>query len=116
MSAPEYIRSALKYLDEEDARKSEYIHKSFHERIDRVNFKHLIELVAKNLAKMETGIRYMFNNKKDNELKESFRLISKHSDSLKSITDEMDPYIRERGDGLYNNKELSKDPTSKFII
>lgn len=114
MSAPEYIRSALKYLDEEDNRKAEYIHKSYHERIDKVNHKHLIELNAKSIGKMETGIRYMFVNKKDIELQEAYRLISKLPESLKSILDEFDPYIRERGDELYNNKELARDPT-KFV-
>lgn len=114
LSAPEYIKSALKYLDEEDHRKTEYIHKTYHERIDKVNFKHLIEFNAKTLAKMETGVRYMFNNKKDNELKDAYRLISKHPDSLKAITEELDPFIRERGDELYNNRDLAKDPV-KFI-
>jgi cullin-4 len=114
MSAPEYINSALKFLDEEEHRKNEYINKSFHDKIDKINFKHLIELNAKTLAKMETGIRFMFINKKDLELKEAFRLISKNLESLKAITEEMDPFIRERGDELYNNKDLSKDPV-KFI-
>jgi len=114
MSAPEYVRSSLKYLDEENQRKAEYFHKSFHDKLDRVNFKFFIELNAKTVGKMETGIRFMFVNKKDTELQESYRLISKHPESLKSITEEFDPYIRERGDELYNNKELSKDPT-KFI-
>lgn len=112
LSAPEYIRSSLKYLDEEDVRKSDYLHKSFHDKIDKVNFKYLIDLNAKTLAKMETGVRYMFNNKKDNELKEAFRMISKHPDSLKAVTEELDPFIRERGDELYNNRELAKDPIS----
>lgn len=113
LNALEYVKSSLKYLDEEEARKSEYFNKAFHDRIDRVNFKYLIELNAKTIAKMDTGIRYMFINKKDSDLKESFRLISKFPESLKFMTDEMDPFIRERGDELYNNKDLAKDPVSK---
>lgn len=58
----------------------------------------------------------MFKNEKNDELKSAYELISKHSDSLKSITDEMDPYIRERGDELYNDKELSRDTISKTIL
>jgi hypothetical protein len=65
---------------------------------------------------METGIRNMFNNKKLTELKEAYQLICKHPESLKNITDEMDPFIRERGDELYNNKDLAKDPISKLTI
>ena len=63
---------------------------------------------------MDTGIRYMFNNKKLNELKEAFRLIIKNPDSIKNITDELDPYIRDKGEELYNNKEIAKDPTSNL--
>ena len=55
----------------------------------------------------------MFKNEKNEELKLTFELISKHPDSFKSITEEMDPYIRERGEELYNNKELCKDTISK---
>ncbi len=84
--------------------------------IDDINFKHLIENNSKALAKMETGIRYMFNNKKLNELKEAYKLISNSPESLKNITDELDPFIRERGDELYNNKEIARDPISKFFL
>ena len=65
---------------------------------------------------MDTGIRYMFKNEKNEELKYCYELISKHPESLKSITEEMDPYIRERGDELYNNKELAKDTISNYKI
>lgn len=61
---------------------------------------------------MDTGIRSMFKNEKNDELKLAYELISKHPDSLKSITEEMDPYIRERGDELFNDKELSRDTIS----
>ena len=54
----------------------------------------------------------MFDNKKDNELKEVYILFSKNTESLKTITEIMTPYIRERGDSIYNNKEVAKDPTS----
>jgi hypothetical protein len=65
---------------------------------------------------MDTGIRNMFNNKKLNELKDAYMLISKHPESLKNITDEMDPFIRERGEELFNNKELSRDTISKINL
>jgi hypothetical protein len=114
LSAPEYIKSALKYLDEEDIRKGEYINNIFHEKLNNINHKYLIEQNCKTLAYMDTGIGYMFNNNQDTALKEAFRLISKHSDSLKSMTDEMEAFIIKRGEELYSNKDLAKDPV-KFI-
>jgi hypothetical protein len=112
LSTPEYIRSCLKYLEEENIRKVDYINPTFHKKIDEANFLHLIENNAKTLAKMDTGIRYMFNNKKIYELKEAYKLIINSPESLKNITDELDPFIRERGDELYNNKEIARDPIS----
>jgi len=58
----------------------------------------------------------MFNNKKENELKEVYSLILNNPDSLKFITAEMDPFIRERGEALFNNRELAKDPISIYLI
>jgi hypothetical protein len=56
----------------------------------------------------------MFNNKKQTELKEVYTLILNHPESLKYITMEMDPFIRERGEALFSDKILAKDPISKF--
>ena len=113
-SAPEYIKSSLTYLKEEKERENEYINKVFWNRIDLINNKALIESNAKELQKMDTGIPFMLKNKKDDEIKQAYILISRFPESLKVISDEFDPYIRERGDELYKNKELMKDPL-KFI-
>jgi hypothetical protein len=65
---------------------------------------------------METGIQYMFTNKKTAELYEIYKLFSRSIESLKVITEIMQPYIRERGEAIYNNRDLAKDPTSKSIV
>ena len=56
----------------------------------------------------------MFNNKKETELKEVYTLILNNPDSLKYISIEMDPFIRESGESLFNDKNLTKDPISNF--
>lgn len=56
LSAPEYVRSSLKYLEEEQRRKEEYIHRNYHDALDKINFKYLMEENAKNLAKV--NIKY----------------------------------------------------------
>lgn len=114
LSAPEYIKSALKYLDEEETRKAEYINKIFYEKLNSTNYRFLINQNSKTLASMETGIAFMFFNKKDTSLKEAYQLISKLPESLKCITEELEPFIKKRGEELYSNKDLSKDPV-KFI-
>ena len=76
MSTIEYVKAALKYLDEEDRRKDEYFPKFSHEKINNLNLKYLIDINANALAKKDTGVRYMLINKLNDELKETFKLFS----------------------------------------
>jgi len=110
MSVPEYVKSSLKFLDEEDTRKIEYFNSKYHKQIDKINFEKFITSKTKYLQKKETGIKFMLNNRKDQELKEVFQLVSKEPTSLKYLTEELDPYIREKGEELNQNKDISKDP------
>lgn len=114
MSVPEYVRSCLKYFDEEENRKIEFIHKNFHRIIHEINLRNLITTKTKELAKKDTGINFMLKNRKDQELKDMYLLVSKDPDSFKCMTDELDPYIREKGDELNQNKDISRDP--KLLI
>ena len=114
MSAPEYILSELKYLNEEKERQKEYINPNYHKDIDNINYQYLIGGNAVELGKMDTGIPYMFNNKRNDELKKAYELISLYPESLKVITEAFQPYIKKRGEEIYQNKEISKDP-KKFI-
>ena len=114
MSAPEYITSQLKYLSEEKIRQNEYINPIFHKDINQINYKYLIWENAEELGKMDTGIPYMFTNKRIEELKKAYQLISLYPDSLKVIISAFSPYIKKRGQEINENKEISKDP-KKFI-
>lgn len=114
MSAPEYIVAALKYLEEEYTRESEYINKNYHNKINEINYRFFVKENANKLKEMDTGIPYMFKTKRNEELAKAYTLISKHPESLEVITSSFDPYIRKRGGEIFDNKEISKDPR-KFI-
>ena len=114
MSAPEYVSSQLKYLDEENGRKKEFIHKKFHESINEINYKYLIGDHMKELATKDTGIKNMFDTKNHKELKNLYKLFKLYTPSLNEITNEFKIYIKKRGNTIYSDKDLSKDPT-KFI-
>ena len=114
MSAPEYIASQLKYINEEYVRESEYINSAFHQKINEINYKNLIGENAEELGRMDTGFLYMFQNKRNEELKKAYQLISLYPKSLSVITNAFQPYIKKRGEDINNNKEISKDP-KKFI-
>ena len=114
MSAPEYITSALKFINEEIIREKEYINPIFHNEINKIIYKYLVGENAEELGKMETGIPYMFTNKRIEELKKAYQLINLYPDSLKVLTTAFQPYIKKRGEEINENKEISKDP-KKFI-
>ena len=104
MSAPEYITSQLKYLSEEKKREDEYINPKFYDKINKINYKYLVGENAEELGKMDTGISYMFTNKRTEELKKAYKLISLYPDSLKVIISAFSPYIKKRGEEINENK------------
>ena len=114
MSAPEYITSQLKYLDEETERQSEYINPKYWGEINAINYQHLIGDNASELVRMDTGIPYMFTNRRNDELKKAFQLFNYFPKSLEEITNSFMPYIKKRGEEINENKEITKDP-KKFI-
>ena len=114
MSAPEYILSQLKYLDEEYERQKEFINPIFHDRINSINYECLIGEHMKQIADMDTGINKMLETKNDAQLTKLYKLFKLYPKSLTEITEKFQPYIKKRGNAIYENKELSKDP-KKFI-
>ena len=58
----------------------------------------------------------MFINKKSDELHNLYKLFSKSDTALKVISETMSPYIKSRGDAIFNNKEVAIDPRSKINI
>ena len=114
MSAQEYIESQLKYIEEEKQRQNEYINPIFHNEINNINYKYLVGEKAAELGKMDTGIPYMFNNKRTEELKKAYKLISLYPSCLNVIITSFQPYIKKRGEEINENKEISRDP-KKFV-
>ena len=113
-SAPEYVKCELKYIDEERERQVAYINASFHNDINDINYEYLIKDNANQIAEMDTGIKYMFQTKRKEELAEVFQLFNYYPSCLELIQKRFRAYIKDRLTALYNDKELSKDPR-KFV-
>jgi len=61
---------------------------------------------------MQTGIEHMIETRKDRDLALAFKLIVKNEASVKKVSDRLEPYIKKKGEQLYNNENLKKDPKS----
>ena len=114
MSAIEYILAQLKYIDEENIRETEYINVKYHHDINEINYSILIGERAEELSKMDTGINYMFDTKRNEDLKNTFKLFKYFPKSFDVITTCFKSYIVKRGEDINQNKEVTKDP-KKFI-
>ena len=57
----EYINSSLKYLNSESERKL-YIHKNYHDRLDIINNKYIIEENIQTMIKVYHSIK-LFNSR-----------------------------------------------------
>ncbi len=62
---------------------------------------------------MDSGVNYMLKECKYDDLTNLYCLFSKSSNGAKKISEKITPYIKERGESIYLNKDLAKDPTSK---
>ena len=108
MTAPKYILSSLKYINEEYIREKLYINSKYHNKINEINYKYLIEDNAQILSKMNTGISYMFKNKRNDELTKAFQLFKLCPKSLDVIIEEFQSYIINRVKEINENKEPKK--------
>jgi hypothetical protein len=107
---PNYVKCALKYINDDYEKEKAYINKKFHDKINFINYKYLITNNVEQIAKKDTGIQDMFKSRKINELKEVFQLFSLCPENLKVIQKIFKEYIKIDLDSLYNDKEISKDP------
>ena len=114
LSSPEYIKSQLDYLDEEYERQKEFIHPKFHVKINNINYKYLIGEHSKEIIEKDSGINLMLKEKEYSQLKNLYKLCKLYPDSLNEVMEKFKIYIKDRGNDLSKNKELTKDPL-KFI-
>jgi len=88
------------------------INPSFDSDINKTNNNFLFGENFSELGNMETDIPCMLINGKKKELKNIYKLINNHHENLRVIVNSFLSYIRKRGEEIYQNKEISKDPDS----
>jgi hypothetical protein len=82
--------------------------------INEINYTCLIGDHAEEIAKKETGIYYMLINRRNEDLAKTFHLFKLYPKSLQVIENIFLLYIKKRGEDIYQNLDISKDPI-KFI-
>ena len=96
----EYIKAELKYINEENERKTNYINEIFHNEISDINYEYLIK----------DKMNKIFKSKKKEEINELFQLFKSNDVYLNLFFKSFRYYIKDQASTLKNNKELTKDP------
>ena len=110
MNTPEYAIEELKYLNEEEERKNQFINPIYYSKINEINFEQIIGKKMVELVDMESGVKYMLENQKFDQLSNLYELFKLYPPSLKEISRVLIPYIEARLNSVCSNKETKKDP------
>ena len=108
LSTPEYVSMQLNFLEEEKERQNALFKGLNLERLNEIIYK---ELIGKNMIKlleMDSGLKYMLENNKNEELSNLFDLFKLYEPSLHEIAKIFKDYIHNRLNALYKNEEINK--------
>lgn len=110
-SASVYIKRVETRITEESDRAKLYLDESTEPRIVEVVEDELIKKHMKTIVEMEnSGVVYMLKNSKVDDLACMFKLFSRVSDGIKTISDCVSKYLREQGSALVKEDEGGANP------
>eukprot|EP00405_Crypthecodinium_cohnii_P044611 CAMPEP_0206578284 /NCGR_PEP_ID=MMETSP0325_2-20121206/31870_1 /ASSEMBLY_ACC=CAM_ASM_000347 /TAXON_ID=2866 /ORGANISM="Crypthecodinium cohnii, Strain Seligo" /LENGTH=754 /DNA_ID=CAMNT_0054083891 /DNA_START=10 /DNA_END=2274 /DNA_ORIENTATION=- len=94
--SPVVVREIERRLAEEDRRFNRYLDKSSQKKMTEVAHKVLILDVTKTLVEMDSGLLYMLDNDKQDELCEMFALLRREPSMFPCMTSVIEPWIQKR--------------------
>lgn len=105
-SASVYIKKVEARINEEAERAKHYLDESTEPRIVEVVEEELIKKHMKTIVEMEnSGVVHMLKNQKTDDLACMYKLFSRVSDGLKTMSDCVSQYLREQGKVLVQEEE-----------
>lgn len=115
-SASVYIKRVEARITEEAERAKLYLDESTEPRIVEVVEDELIKKHMKTIVEMEnSGVVYMLKNTKTDDLACMYKLFSRVSEGVKTISDCVSKYLREQGKSLVKEEEIPS-PTNPITF
>ena len=108
LSTPEYVSMQLNFLEEEKERQNALFKGLNLERLNEIIYKELIGKNMIELFEMDSGLKYMLENNKNEKLSNLFDLFKLYEPSLHEIAKIFKDYIHNRLNALYKNEEINK--------
>ncbi|KAL1458052.1 hypothetical protein WDU94_008227, partial [Cyamophila willieti] len=112
-SASVYIKKVEARINEEAERAKHYLDESTESRIVEVVEEELIKKHMRTIVEMEnSGVIHMLQNRKTEDLACMYKLFSRVTDGLKTMSECVSQYLREQGKALVKEDDVSSVATS----
>jgi len=113
-SFPEYLRKAEAALNAEEQRVTNYLHRSTQSKLKHVVIMALLAQPQNQLLDKETGVVYLLDNDKREDLARMHRMFSLVDNGLNPIAQAFRQYVTDRGNKIVDERvEQSKQVASK---
>lgn len=113
-SFPEYLRKAEGALTAEEQRVTNYLHRSTQPKLKHVVIQALLAQPQNHLLEKETGVVYLLDNDKRDDLGRMHRMFALVDNGLNPITSAFRTYVTDRGNKIVDERvEQAKAMASK---
>jgi len=113
-SFPEYLRKAEAALNAEEQRVTSYLHRSTQPKLKHVVIQALLAQPQAQLLEKETGVVYLLDNDKRDDLARMHRMFALVDNGLAPITQAFRLYVTDRGNKIVDERvEQAKQMASK---
>jgi cullin 1 len=113
-SFPEYLRKAEVALNAEEQRVTNYLHRSTQPKLKHVVIQALLAQPQPQLLEKETGVVYLLDNDKREDLGRMHRMFTLVDNGLNPIAQAFRQYVTDRGNKIVDERvEASKQMASK---
>lgn len=113
-SFPEYLRKAEAALNAEEQRVTNYLHRSTQPKVKHVVIQALLADPQQNLLEKETGVVYLIDNEKREDLARMHRMFSLVDNGVNPIAQSFRQYVTDRGNKIVDERvEQAKQMASK---
>mmetsp|Transcript_9280 Transcript_9280/g.9281 ORF Transcript_9280/g.9281 Transcript_9280/m.9281 type:complete len:629 (-) Transcript_9280:43-1929(-) len=103
-SCPDYLLKVERCLIEEMSRADHCLHPSSGQKIRSVFLDVMINIHETTILEKETGIAYLLNHHKTDDMHRLYRLTSELTNGLQPIAQAVTKYIKEQGQGIIKQK------------
>lgn len=113
-SFPEYIRKAEGALNAEEQRVTDYLHRSTQPKLKHAVIQALLAQPQAQLMEKETGVVYLLDNNKREDLGRMHRMFALVENGLTPIAHQFRQYVTDRGNKIVDDRmEQTKQMSSK---